>query len=177
MGVIEEVLKSKLKPKEKQTILVEAITQNKVSVKEFISFFESASDVDKGTCADIMKHVSAENPELLSPYIDVLVKYINYKAARVKWGVPEAIGNLAKKYPKQVTKAIPNLLLNTDINKINTTVIKWCSAYALVEIAKYNPKTRKQLVPVFLEIIRNEENNGVKNVYIKAIKIIEKGKL
>jgi hypothetical protein len=86
--------------------------------------------VDKGTCADVMKHVSTHSPELLVPYIDVLVNYINYKAPRVKWGVPEAIGNLAQKYPEKTEKAIPYLIKNIADNPINTTVIKWCAAFA-----------------------------------------------
>jgi hypothetical protein len=52
-----------------------------------------------------------------------------------------------KTKPKE--KAIPNLLENISDDKINTTVIKWCSAFALTEIAKFNSKTRKQLIPVF----------------------------
>ncbi|GAB6283627.1 MAG: hypothetical protein STSR0008_24110 [Ignavibacterium sp.] len=174
MTKIEVILQLKIKPKEKQTKLVEAVVTRKIQAKEFIAFFESASDVDKGTCADVMKHVSAESPEILMPYIDVLVKYINYKAPRVKWGVPEAIGNIAKDYPDKTVKAIPYLLENITDDKINSTVIKWCAAFALAEIAKHNPKTRKQLMPIFEKIIEVEKNNGVKNVYIKAIKAIEK---
>lgn len=173
MTKIEEILQRKVKAKEKQTKLVEAVVSKKISAKEFITFFESASDVDKGTCADVMKHVSAESPEILMPYIDVLMKYINYKAPRVKWGVPEAIGNMAKDYPDQMIRAIPYLLENTTDDKTNTTVIKWCAAFALAEIAKHAPKTRKQLMPIFEKIIRGEKNNGVKNVYVKAIKAIQ----
>ncbi len=176
MSKIEAILQSKLKPKEKQTKLVEAVSQKQITANEFVEYFKSASDVDKGTCADVMKHVSAASPEILAPHIDVLVEYINYKAPRVKWGVPEAIGNLAKKYPEKVTKAIPNLLQNTVDNKINTTVIKWCAAYALAEIAKNNPETRKQLLPIFLHLIESEKNNGVRNVYVKALKAIDKEK-
>ncbi|MFH1602260.1 MAG: hypothetical protein ABIB61_04890 [Candidatus Shapirobacteria bacterium] len=95
---------------------------------------------------------------------------------RVKWGAPEAIGNMAKDYPDKVAKAIPNLLKNTTDDKTNTTVVKWCAAFALTEIAKHNPKTRKQLVPIFQKIINKEQNNGVKNVYVKALKAIEKEK-
>lgn len=174
MSKIEEILFSKIKPKDKQTRLVEAVVQNKISAKDFMSFFESASDTDKGTLADVMKHVSGINPDILAPYFVILVKYINYKAPRVKWGVPEAIGNMARKYPDKVEMAIPYLLKNTTDDKINTTVIKWCAAYASSEIAKYNPKTRKQLLPVFEKIIRSEKNNGVKNVYLKALKVIRK---
>jgi hypothetical protein len=176
MSKIEETLQSKIKPKEKQMKLVEAVVFKKIPAKEFMAFFESATDVDKGTCADVMKHVSAQRPEILGPFIDTLIKYINYQAPRVKWGVPEAVGHLAKNYPDQAAKAIPNLLKNTTDDKINTTVIKWCAAFALAEIARYNPKSRKQLLPIFEKIIKSEKNNGVKNVYVKALKAIEKEK-
>jgi hypothetical protein len=171
---IEEILRLKIKPKEKQTLLVDAIVSKKIKAKDFIAFFEAASDVDKGTCADVMKHVSAQSPEMLIPYIDIFVNYINYKAPRVRWGVPEAIGNMAKKYPEKTEKAIPNLLKNTVQNPINTTVIRWCAAFALAEIATYNQKTRKQLLPIFKKTIQQEKNNGVKNVFVKAMKAIEK---
>ncbi len=174
MDKIIKILELKIKPKEKQTKLVEAVVSGKIPVKEFIKFFESAEDSDKGTCADAMKHISLQKPALLAPYIETLIKYINSPFPRVKWGVPEAIGNMAKDYPDKAAKAIPNLLKNTTNDKINMTVIKWCAAYALAEIAKHNPKTRKQLVPIFEKIIKREQNNGVRNVYIKAMKKIEK---
>jgi len=102
MPEIEDILQSKVKPKEKQTKLVEAVVSGKIPVKKFITFFESAKGVDKGTCADAMKHVSALKPALLAPYIDTLVDYINDDLPRVKWGVPEAIGNMAKHDPDKV---------------------------------------------------------------------------
>jgi hypothetical protein len=76
MNKTEEIIKSKLKSKEKVLALVKAMKQKEVLVKEFI-------------------------------------EYIDYKAPRVKWGVPESIGNLAQKYPEEVGKAIPKLLINT----------------------------------------------------------------
>jgi len=173
MSKIEEILRSKIKPKEKQTQLVEALAAEEIPAAEFMAFFESAKGVDKGTCADVMKHVSAQKPALLAPYMDTLIEYINFELPRVKWGVPEAIGNMAKDHPDIAAKAIPNLLKNTTDDKINTTVIKWCAAYALAEIARHNPKTRKQLLPIFESIIRKEKNNGVKNVYIKALKALD----
>lgn len=176
MNKIEEILQSKIKPKEKQTKLVKAVCEKNISAKDFISFFESASGVDKGTCADAMKHISASNPEILAPYIETFLKYINHQLPRVKWGVAEAIGNMSKDYPEKAAKAISYLLKNTTNEKTNTTVIRWCAAYALTEIAKNNPKTRKQLLPIFEKIIKGEKNTGIKNVYVKAQKAIEKEK-
>ena len=169
MKMIEDILKSKIKPKEKQIKLVEAVSNGKIESKEFIEFFKLASDVEKGTCADVMKHVSEQKPEILAPYIDVLIDYINYKTPRVKWGVPESIGNMAKKYPDKDEKAIPKLLLNT---KDESTVVRWCAGYALCEIAKYNTKKQKELFSTFSEIIKKEKNKGVKNIYLKTQKIL-----
>jgi len=169
MKIIEDILKSKIKPKEKQLKLIEAVCNSKIKNEEFVEFFKSASDVDKGTCADVMKHVTEQKPEILAPFIDILVDYINYKAPRVKWGVPESIGNMAKKYPDKVEKAIPKLLLNTNDE---STVVRWCAGYALSEISKYNLKRQKELISIFSDIVKKEKNNGVKNVYLKALKII-----
>ena len=169
---VEEILRSNIKPKEKQIKLVEAVLSNHIPIGEFITFFEAASDVDKGTCADAMKHISLAKPVLLEPYIHILIRYINYPAPRVKWGILETIGNMANDFPKQAAEAIPYLLVNTSNDKKNTTVIKWCAAFALGEIAKYNPETRIYLLPIFNELINNEQNTGIKNIYRKAIKAI-----
>jgi hypothetical protein len=171
---IEQILRSKLKPKEKQTELVEAVISMKIDVRDFVLFFESASDVDKGTCADVMKHVSKSDPALFIPYIDILIGYIIYKAPRVKWGIPEAIGNMAKDFPEKTERAIPFLLQNISDDVQNTTVIRWCSAFALGEIAKYNAATRRHLIPVFEKAVLEENNNGVRNVFVKALKSIAK---
>ncbi len=173
MSAINEILKSKKKPKEKLINLVEAVKQKKISAKDFIEYFKSASDVEKGTCADAMKHISKDEPEILAPYIDELIGYINYDAPRVKWGVPETIGNLAQKFPKEVEKAVPALFANT---KDKSTVIRWCAAYGLAEISKNNPKLQKELISKFSEIIKTETNSGVKNVELNALKAIEKDK-
>jgi hypothetical protein len=123
-----------------------------------------------------MKHVSEQRPELLEPYIDHLATYITYKAPRVKWGIPEAMGHLAKSYPEKTACALPYLMENVVESKANTTVIRWCAAFAVSEIAKYNPSVRKELIPKMKELSEKETNNGVRNVYIKALKTIEKGK-
>jgi len=90
-----------------------------------------------------MKSVSKDNPGSMLPYIDLLIEHIDYKAARVRWGYPESIGNIAQKYPVQVEKAIPKLLGNL---KDRSTVVRWCAAYALAEIARYNTGKQRELV-------------------------------
>jgi hypothetical protein len=172
MKTIREILDSKRKPKEIVSISAQMIFQNPKLFNELMTILKTGSDVEKGTCADIIKHVTAEKPEIAEPFIEELISFINYKTPRVKWGVPESIGNIAKNSPQKVEKAIPSLLKNTPENKDNSTVIRWCAAYALSEIAKASGD--KNLLTKIKNISEKETNNGVKNVYLKAIKQIEK---
>ena len=169
--MIVDILQSKRKPKEKVDLLVENIIKNEDLFGELIEILKKGTDVEKGTCADVMKHVTKDKPEIAAPYINEMIDYINYKASRVKWGIPESIGNMAQKFSQEVEKAVPKLLINT---KEESTVVRWCAAFALTEIAKYNPKLQKELISQFNKILRKETNNGVRNVYLKALKIIEK---
>jgi len=165
--MLKEIIESKRKSKEKVSLIVEEVRKDKKLFKELMKILETGSDVEKGTCADAMKHITKENPEIALPYIDKIINYINHKVTRVKWGVPESIGNIAQKFPKEVEKAVPKLLINT---KEESTVIRWCAAFGLTEIAKSNTKLQKNLIEKFSDILKKESNNGVKNVYIKALK-------
>ena len=169
--LLQKILNSKLKHKEKVTKITEEINYNNEKIRELIELFRTGNDVTKGTCAEVMKFVSQKKPEVFLPYLDELIMSINYKAPRVKWGIPEAIGHLAKTYPDKVTKAVPKLLENT---KNKSTVVRWCAAFGLSNIAKYNLGLQDSLLEKFKQIIEIEQNNGVKNVYLKTLKQIKK---
>lgn len=171
MSSIQEILSSTMKHKEQVEIISEKAKGDKKILAEVFEILKSGSDVEKGTAAEVMKYVSKDKPELMLPYIELLIEYIDYKAPRVKWGCPESIGNIASKYPQQVGKAIPKLLGNL---KDKSTVVRWCAAYALTEIAKYNLGKQMELVATIRKLIKTEQNNGVRNVYLKALKVIEK---
>jgi len=169
--IAEDIRGWKGKPKELVAYLTEKIAGNTELFPEVIELLKVGSKVEKGTCADILKHVSAAKPELLAPFIDDLIPYINYDLPRVKWGVPEALANVSAKYPVEAAKAIPKLLLNTGDE---STVVRWCAAFAITEIAKNSPSEQKMLVPKMQQLAQAENNNGVKNVYLKALKKINK---
>jgi HEAT repeat protein len=63
------------------------------------------------------------------------------------------------------------------MDKNNTTVIRWCAAYALGEIARNNPDTWEELLPVFENLSSQEENSGVRKVYQKTLKELKNQKM
>ena len=78
MTIIEDILQLNIKPKEKQQKLVETVLNGKIKGKDLIEFFKSSSDINKGTCSDVMKHVSEQKPEILAHFINDLFQYIYY---------------------------------------------------------------------------------------------------
>jgi hypothetical protein len=51
-------------------------------------------------------------------------------------------------------------------------VVRWCVGYAISEILKYNSDIQDELIQKINQIIEQEKNNGVKNLYLKALKHI-----
>ena len=169
MKIIDEIHSWKGKPKELVALLTNSVKQDQALFAQLVDCLRNGSDVEKGTCADIIKNVTKDEPGIALPYIDEMIEYINYRAPRVKWGIPESIGNIAKAFPDRVVAAIPKLLENT---KDESTVVRWCAAYALSEIIKSNEEIRDELVPRIEEMLNREKNTGVRNVYLKVMKTI-----
>ncbi|MHB1253797.1 MAG: HEAT repeat domain-containing protein [Candidatus Humimicrobiaceae bacterium] len=173
MSKIEEILQSKLKPKEKIILLAKEIKKNKNFLSEIVGSFESAPAGDQGHLIESLEYASQDSPELVASYLDFVICHLEDKAPRVKWECARIIANLALKFSDKTEKAIPGLLKNT---KDKGTVVRWSVAFALGEIAKSNLKSEIILLPKMKGLIDKEANNGVKNVYIKALKVLEKNK-
>ena len=170
-NTMQEIMSSRMKHKEQVAMMTEKAESDEKALAEIFDILRTGTDVEKGTAAEVMKFVSKDYPDMMVPYIDLLIEYIDYKAPRVRWGCPESLGNIASEYPYKVEKAIPKLLENL---KDKSTVVRWCAAFALAEIAKYNSEKRRELVAIFQRLITIEQNNGVRNVFVKALKVIDK---
>ncbi|HNR95420.1 MAG TPA: hypothetical protein PKJ21_00675 [Anaerolineae bacterium] len=168
---IREIASSDLKHKEQVAAMTELARKDKGALAELFDVLKTGNDVEKGTAAEVMKFVSQEAPELMLPHLDVLIEYIDYRAPRVRWGCPESIGHIARKYPVEVEKAIPKLLENL---KDKSTVVRWCAAFALTEIAKHHRERGKELATVLETLSETEQNSGVRNLYVKALKEMAK---
>jgi hypothetical protein len=167
LNVEEEIENWKGKPKELVMFLSEKSVSDPTYFGQIVEVLKTGTKVEMGTCADVIEEVSKVKPEIVVSHIAAIAYQINSQVPRVKWGTQEAIGNLSSKYPVETEVAIPHLLKNT---ADESTVVKWCAAFALSEIVKNNPATRTLLIPKIKAIVEAETNNGVKNVYLKALK-------
>lgn len=113
MATIEEIRKSRRKPKEIIELLVEALKRDKKLIAELIQCFENGTTVEKGNCMEAIEYVTKENPEFAENCLEFVIGNINDNVPRVKWETCRVTGNVAKKFPDKVKEAIPKLSENT----------------------------------------------------------------
>jgi len=170
MRLLDEIRKTNKKPKELLVYVSEKVKKDSGLLDNFSESIKNASPVEKGVCMEVLEYVSQIKPEIVIHLIDEIIYYLDYDAPRVKWEVARVIANLSSKYPEKTVKAIDKLMINT---KDKGTVVRWATAFALSEIAKYNKGIQSELAKKFEILVKKEQNNGVKNVYIKAFKMIK----
>jgi len=118
-----------------------------------------------------MEAITREHPDWCADRLQAVIKFIDHKAPRVKWESSRVVANLAPRFPREAAEAIPLLLANTSDKG---TVVRWSAAFALGEIIKHNEKVQKAILADVEKILSEETNNGVRNVYLKAMKAVGK---
>lgn len=170
--MLNEILKEKLKPKEKTLQIADALKSDPKAMDELLELWKTAKDAEKGTLLSAITLIVSENPEFVGDHLDFVIAQIGHKAPRVKWEAPETVGHASKVFPDKVLSAIPALLANTSFDG---TVVRWSAAFALSEIVKNIPSSRPQLMPEIEKILERETNNGVRSLFLKgALKTITK---
>lgn len=173
MNILEEIRRSNKKSKELNSFIAKLIVEKKPSGKDFAEALASGNNIERGTCIEALEYATKTNPNIAKPYLPCVISCLKDKSPRVKWEASRVIGNAAKVLPKETGEAVSCLLVNTTDKG---TVVRWSTAYALTEITKNNNNLRDSLLTKTNEILKKEQNNGVKNVYLKALKLINKQK-
>lgn len=80
---------------------------------------------------------------------------------------------MAAQYPDMIEEAISPLLDNT---ADEGTVIRWAAAYALSRILTTDQYAQSELYDKLTDICNKEEDNAIKNQYLKALKKASKAR-
>ncbi len=169
MSLLNLIRSSDQQPKSLAESISLALLQDPHLLDELAVSLEEGDKVEKGILMEAVEFATKTTPSLVNSQIDLIARYLDDPAPKVKWEAARIMANVASIFPIKITGAIPQLLLNT---KDPGTVVRWSAAYALCEIAKHNLKVRPELMNHFNHIIKTERNSGVRNVYIRAVKAI-----
>lgn len=168
MTIAELINDKTKKAKEKAETISKWLLAGSLPTDELIVFAEKAKAQDKATCIEAIEFATNQNSKIADENVFAFVtKTLTENAPRVKWESARVIGNIAHLFPEKLTKAISNLLTNSEDNG---TVVRWASAFALGEILKLKTKHNKDLLPTIETICDREQDNGVKKKYLDAIK-------
>lgn len=168
MNLIEILNDKSLKGTEKRSKVISGIVENNLSLNEIDSVSNSLNDKQIAVILEAIEEITNKKlKQLDSSYIEFVEKFILSENNSCKRESSRVIGNLAEQYPKELESAIKSLLQNTNDE---STVVRWGSAYALSRIIVLSEFSNTDLFIVISDICDKEQENGVKNQYIKALK-------
>ena len=160
-----------IKAKEKTRTICNWLLDGTLLIEELLIYAEEAKEKDKANCIEALELATKQDPTIANEKALLFVtKTLTEKAARIKWESARVIGNIAYLFPKKLEGSIVNLLANTEDKGM---VVRWSCAYALGAILILNTKHNKDLLPAIEAILNWEDNSGVRNKYIEAIKKIK----
>jgi HEAT repeat protein len=168
--VLREIQGWKGKPKALTEHLAAIVLADASSVESLFGALQAGNDKEKGVCLEVLEAVTRQRPELASGRIPFIIGFIGYKSPKARLESSRVVANVACRYPDGTAGAVPALLKNTDDEG---TVVRWSAAFALGAILKHNERERRLLLPKIEAILKKEENNGVRNLYLKALKAIK----
>lgn len=171
MNILDEIRNTKKNSKQLLFEISGAIKKDRSLLDQIKDGLKTGSKVEKGVLMESLEYTTNDDPSVAENMLDTVIEYLSDDAPRVKWEAARVIANISQRYPEKVIKAVDKLMINTNDKG---TVVRWSAALALGEIAKYNSRIRSSLLPKIEEILKREQNSGVKNVYLKALKAIKK---
>lgn len=168
---LSALLKNKtIKGKEKTEQIAEALLNNSLNLESLIETAKNSKDADKATCIEAIEFAIRSDTLLATePVLKFVSETLNNKAPRIKWESAKVIGNIANLFPTKLDKAISNLLTNS---RHPGTVVRWASAFALGEILKLKTQHNVDLLPAIDNIIKQEEKNSIKKIYLAANSVL-----
>lgn len=105
--------------------------------------------------------------QLSSRYLLFTIPYIKSENNNCRREASRIVGNMAAQYPDMIEEAISPLL---DNSSNEGTVIRRAAAYALSRIITTDRYAQSELYDKLTDISNKEEDNAIRNQYLKALK-------
>lgn len=105
--------------------------------------------------------------QLSSRYLLFAIPYIKSENNNCRREASRIVGNMAAQYPDMIEEAISPLL---DNSSNEGTVIRRAAAYALSRIITTDRYAQSELYDKLTDISNKEEDNAIRNQYLKALK-------
>lgn len=172
MKLVDILSDKSIKKMAARTMIVEGILRGEYEIEEIGAASKVLKDNKVAAILEAIEEISNKKLMNLSEeYLEFAKGYVSSSDNACKREASRIIGNLAGQYPQVVRNAIPALLENT---QAEGTVVRWGSAYALSRIIVLEEYRDTDLYERIVSVCEREQENGVKNQYVKALKKIKR---
>jgi hypothetical protein len=157
-----------IKLKGKMILISRLLLDDKITIAEWIETTRSQKGSSKATLIEAIETATKTKPVIIdAKAFEFVSECLAEKLPRVQWESARVIGNTAHLFPKQLKKAVPKLLDNSESE---STVVRWSAAFALSQIIQCNTSLNQELIPAVESILKRENDNAVKKIYLQALK-------
>lgn len=164
-----------IKAIEKRKIIIKALEEKNIKIKEIEGILKEIDEKKSAIIFEAIEAVTNSDEQIADiEWLNLAVENILSSNNSIKRETSRIVGNISHSFPNDLEKAIEKLLLNS---KNTGTVVRWGSAYALSRIIVIPQYANSELFEKLTEICNCEEESGVKNQYIKALKKASKIRL
>ena len=171
MDVFEILTRKGIKKLEARELTAQAILDGDFAPESFDERRTELNEKQIATLLEAIEMITCKKLKHLdSDYLRLAVPYIGCENNSCKREASRIVGNMAADYPDELADAIPLLIENT---KNDGTVVRWGSAYALSRIILLDCFRDSELLETVKSICKAEQENGVKNQYVKALRRIK----
>ena len=157
---------------EKRQLLAAALRAGSLSLAALQEADGRLTEQQLSLVLEAMEEVTNKQPDALAEgYVAYAIPHISSPNNACKREASRIVGNMAAAYPAACAQAVPALLANT---QDAGTVVRWGSAYALSRLVVLKAHAQSTLYDTLLGIMEAEQDNGVKNQYVKALRRAQK---
>lgn len=160
-------------PRQKAAIVLGLLLENPGIVDTLVEHAQPADNAIKMICLEALHLATKTKPAIAT---EACFKFITCtlaeKSPPLKWKSAKVVANTAHLHADILDETIKNLVSNSTSSGI---MVRWCAAYALVEIAKLNSVHNENLIPEIKAINHREKNSNVKRIYDRALQQLHWG--
>ncbi|MDR0438157.1 MAG: HEAT repeat domain-containing protein [Bacteroidales bacterium] len=162
--IIDLLSDKNLKSIEKRKAVISLLSSGELT----ISKLPKLNDKQTGIVLEAMEEISQKDSEIIDEsWLKFAESHVDSEDNTLKRESARVIGNIAHKFPEKLKNIIPKLLTNAENNG---TVVRWSSGYSLGRIIQIPKFAKSDLFEALVVIAENEQDNGVKNQYVKGLK-------
>jgi hypothetical protein len=153
---------------EKRAVIIKALQERNITIKEIEGLLKEIDEKKAAIVFEAIEAVTNADAQIADiEWLNLAAENILSASDSIKREASRIVGNLSHKFPNELEKAIEKLLINS---KDQGTVVRWSSAYALSKIIVIPHYANSKLFDTLTGICSHEEESGVKNQYVKALK-------